>query len=166
MPIGKIVFHEEQIKNAISSLSFRLNQDYEKALIIGVLDGCLPFFDCLLPRLNFPFTVRFVKFTRYKDAKPSPYSVMKAIMNLEAIQGQDVLVVDDIIDEGVTYANIEANLKHNQPSSINGCFLVQRGEHKEFYTGLTLPPDCGFVVGFGMDFNNQHRNLTYIAEWE
>ncbi|MGN0482842.1 MAG: hypoxanthine phosphoribosyltransferase [Lachnospiraceae bacterium] len=164
----RVLVSEEEVEKRIRVLGEKISQDYEGQAIhlICVLKGGV-FFTCeLAKRLTVPVSVDFMSVSSYgNDTKSS--GVVKIIKDLdESIEGQNVLVVEDIIDSGRTLSYLLQNLQSRHPKSIRLCTLLDKPERrvkpvKVDYTGFQIPDE--FVVGYGLDYQQRYRNLPYIG---
>jgi len=164
----RVLITEREIKRRIKALATRINRDYknEHLYIIGILNGCYMFLSDLARELKMPCTVDFMRVSSYGNATETS-GVVRIIMDVsESLTGKNVLIVEDIIDTGLTMDYLLRTIKQKNPKSIRICTLL----HKKVKTKVDVPIDyCGFevpdkfVVGYGLDYNNMYRNLKYIG---
>lgn len=160
---------EEAINSRILKLADKINKDYkdEELLIIPVLKGGVMFASDLIKNLKMPITLDFIITSSYKDKTVSSGNVEIIKWVDEDITGKNILLVDDIIDTGRTLLHLKEKLIIEQPKSIALCTLLDKPERREVaidsdYVGFTIENE--FVVGYGLDYNKQCRNLPYIGK--
>jgi len=161
----------EELDKQLDELADRINRDYEGKclLLIGILKGAFMFLADLARRISLPVEVDFVRLTSYGN-KTESSGVIRITKDVEMdIQGKHVLVVEDIVDTGTTLAWYLDHLQNYQPESVKVCALIDKLERRETevpidYVCLRL--EKGFLVGYGLDFSEKHRNLPGIYEVE
>lgn len=166
--IRDILFTEEQIRNRVRELGEQITRDYQGREIFGIclLKGSLVFTSDLIRHLKLPVTVDIMRASSYGNKTTSLGSV-KILQDLdEDISGKDVLVIEDIVDTGRTLSKTLALLKMRQPNSLKICSLLDKPSRRVTpilidYVGFTI--EDLFVVGYGLDFAEYHRNLPYIG---
>lgn len=167
MIIGKPLFTTEQINDKVTELAERISRDYagKEVLAVGVLKGSFMFFADLIRALRIPVSVDFIISSSYvktdSSGKTSIYYDVR-----ENIRGRDVLLIDDIIDTGISLNIIRESLLSKGPASLRICVLLDKEERRVTrvpvdYIGFRIPNQ--FVVGYGLDYENKYRNLPYIA---
>ncbi len=164
----RVLISEEEIEKRIYEMGKEISEYYkgEEVHLISVLKGGV-FFTCeLAKRLTIPVSIDFMSVSSYgNDTKSS--GVVKVIKDLdEAIEGKNVLVVEDIIDSGRTLSYLLDNLRSRKPKSLRLCTLLDKPERRVVevpvdYTGFEIPDE--FVVGYGLDYMQHYRNLPYIG---
>lgn len=164
----RVLISEEEIEKRILEMAKEISEYYngEEVHLVSVLKGGV-FFTCeLAKRLTVPVSIDFMSVSSYgNDTKSS--GVVKVIKDLdEAIEGENVLVVEDIIDSGRTLSYLMENLKSRKPKSLHLCTLLDKPERRVIdvkvdYTGFSIPDE--FVVGYGLDYMQHYRNLPYIG---
>ncbi|NLO89835.1 MAG: hypoxanthine phosphoribosyltransferase [Clostridia bacterium] len=167
----KILFTEEQIKNKIIELGMQITRDYkgENLTVIGILKGAFIFAADLIRQINIPVAVDFIAVSSYGSATKSSGEV-KIIKDLDiSVKGRHLLLVEDIVDTGLTLKYLLENLKSREPASIKTCVLLDKPQARKVevpidYRGFTV--DNVFVVGYGLDYDQKYRNLPYIAYLE
>ena len=160
-----------EIKNAVKRLPSEIKKDYADKcpVLIGVLKGSFIFLSDLARELNMPLKIDFTRACSYGSNNYSSGSV-ELVKDIEmSIKDLDVLVVEDIVDTGYTLNFIINHLKNKKPSSIKICSLMDKPlkrvvDVKVDYKGFTLDKDVGFVVGYGLDYNEEYRYLNGIYE--
>ncbi|AEA47107.1 hypoxanthine phosphoribosyltransferase [Archaeoglobus veneficus SNP6] len=160
----------EEIRGRVKELAEQISKDYrdrigdETPLLIGILNGAFIFLADLIRELSIPVEVDFVKLKSYVGTNSTGTVEVKLDVERE-IEGRDVIVVEDIIDTGITMEFFLNRLKKKKPKSIAVCTLLDKPERrivdvKPDYVGFTIPDY--FVVGYGLDFNGRYRELPAI----
>jgi hypoxanthine phosphoribosyltransferase len=157
-----ILFSKEQIRSRVSELADSISRDYFNCdlVLIGILKGAFIFMADLVRCLKVPCIIDFVSVASYGSGSTSSGTVVVKKDIETMIEGRDVLIVEDIIDTGITLRFLYEKLQERKPKSLKVCaFLDKRARRKvEFeadYVGFTI--DNGFVVGYGLDFNEMSR---------
>ena len=166
--LAKILISPEDIQGRVKELAGQIDQDYgnlDRLYLIGILKGAFIFLADLTRQLSIPHTVDFMALSSY--GKSSSSGAVRILMDLrEPIEGQHVLVVEDIIDSGHTLRYLYQVLKGRNPASLRSCVLVRKQRSEvDFpidYLGFEIPDV--WVVGYGLDLAENHRTLPYIAE--
>lgn len=166
--VERVLFSEEELDRRVGEIAAQITQDYQgKApLLVGILRGSFVFLADLARKINLPCTVDFMAVSSY-GAGTSSSGQVKIIKDLsEAIGGRDVIVVEDILDSGHTLSSLLKILQARGPASVRLCALLdkpsRRVEEVELhYSGFSIPDY--FVVGYGLDYAEQYRNLPYIG---
>ena len=165
--IGTLISKEE-ISEKVKELALRIDNDYkgEEILLIGLLRGSVIFLSDLVRELETEATIDFMVVSRYGNELESSRDVKIKKDLEEDISGRNVIIVEDIIDTGHTLKKILEMLKIRNPKSIKICTLLDKPERREVkievdYTGFKIPDE--FVVGYGIDFAQKHRDLPYIG---
>jgi hypoxanthine phosphoribosyltransferase len=161
----------EQIQERVADLGAQVSADYEgkDPVVIGILKGVFIFMADLLRAITIPVSVDFLAVTRY-----GPSEQTRGVVNLTkdlniSLTGRHVILVEDVIDTGLTTNFILRNLGLRQPESLSVCVLLNRPRRRIIdielaYTGFDVPED--YVVGYGLDFQEHYRNLPYIAHFD
>ena len=168
--VGEILVTEEQIRNRVTELGAQLTADYEgkNPLFVGVLRGAFLFMADLVREVDLPLEIDFMAVSSYGNDTASS-GVVRILKDLdEDLEGRHVVVVEDIIDSGLTLSYLRRNLENRAAASVEVCtLLVREGRQKVdediAYVGFELPPD--FVVGYGLDARGGYRNLPFIARY-
>ncbi|HVT77334.1 MAG TPA: hypoxanthine phosphoribosyltransferase [Acidimicrobiales bacterium] len=171
MRVDKVVVSEEQLQNRIRELGKAIAADYEgrPPLLVGVLKGAFVFMADLARAIDLPVEFDFMAVASYGAATKSS-GVVRIVKDLDAdLTNRHVLVVEDIVDSGLTLAFLKRNLLARNPASLEVCALLvkdglQRDDLDLKYVGFTIPPD--FVIGYGLDAAEKYRNLPYIGVLE
>lgn len=159
----------EELQQRIGELADQINRDYETKhlVLIGILKGAFVFLADLMRHLSIPIEVDFVRLASYGDGSETSGSVCITKDIELPIQDRDVLVIEDIVDTGITLDWLLKHLRAYNPRSIKVCALIDKTERRQIdlhpdYTGIRMKK--GFVVGYGLDFSEKHRNLPGIFE--
>ena len=171
MGVDKVVVSQEQLQNRIRELGKEIAADYEgrPPLLVGVLKGAFVFMADLARHIDLPIEFDFMAVASYGAATKSS-GVVRIVKDLDAdLTNRHVLVVEDIVDSGLTLAFLKRNLLARNPASLEVCaLLVKDGLQREDlalkYVGFTIPPE--FVIGYGLDADEKYRNLPYIGVLE
>lgn len=166
--IQEILITKEEIQARTKELGAQITKDYEgkDLLVICILKGALPFMADLIREIQLPLTIDFMAVSSYGDATTSSGAVM-ILKDLETnINGRNVLIVEDIIDTGLTLKYLIANLQARKPASLKICTLLDKPDRRKVdikvdYKGFQIPD--AFVVGYGLDFAELYRNLPDIC---
>lgn len=166
--LKKVLLSEEQIKITVQELAEKINKDYEgkKLLIVIILKGSFVFAADLIRKINLPLELDFMVVSSYGAGTESS-GIVKIIKDLnESVKGKNVLVIEDILDSGITLSNLLEVLKVRQPESLEICTLLNKPERRKAqvnakYIGCDIPDE--YIVGYGLDFDEQYRNLPYIG---
>ena len=168
---GKILISEEQIRNRIKELGAQITKDYEdkKLLLVGILNGCVYFMTDLSREIDKLLQIDFMVVSSY-GSSTSTSGVVKIIKDLNrSIEGFDVLIIEDIVDTGLTLSYIKEVLEARKPNSVKICTLVNKIGRRKVdidvdYVGFEIPDE--FIIGYGMDYAEKYRNTTCIqAVW-
>ncbi|MBR1983684.1 MAG: hypoxanthine phosphoribosyltransferase [Clostridia bacterium] len=164
----KVVLSERTIQKRVKQLAKQITLDYagKTPVIICMLKGAVYFFTDLVKNIDLPLTIEFARLSSYKNGTTSGDMELVADIK-EKIEGKDVLIVEDIVDSGKTLAYFIDMLKKKNPASVKICAFLDKMERREVniksdYVGFDI--DCGFVIGYGMDYAEKYRELPYLAE--
>lgn len=167
----KILISEAQIQQRIDELARRIQQDYaDKPLtIVGVLTGCLMFLADLVRRLDLPIRIALIQASSYRGETTTPGALRIQDELVPELNGRHVLLIDDILDTGRTLSHLVRHLQGMSPASLRTAVLLRKQGRLEIpiepdYCGFDIPD--AFVVGYGLDFNDEHRQLPYVAVLE
>lgn len=166
--IKEVLYSKEAIENRVASLAAMITEDYQgkDLLLIAVLKGANVFMCDLMRHISFPIQIDFIAASSYGHSTESS-GVVKILKDLDySIEGKDVIIVEDIIDTGLTLKYLIENFKSRNPKSLEICTLLDKPERRKSqldvkYIGFTIPDE--FIVGYGIDFAEKYRNLPYIA---
>lgn len=164
--VSRILFSHNQIRRKVRALAKQISHDYEggQLVLIGILKGVVCFLTDLMQHLSIPITVDFMAISYYSgDREP----IVKITKDLdESITGRDVLMVEDIVDTGMTLNYVLNHLRAHNPASLRVCTLLDKKIRRLIdisidYTGFEIPDE--FVVGYGLDYRGEYRNLPFIG---
>ena len=166
--VGKVLIDEDRLQERIRELGRELSQDYagRELLLVGVLKGAVFFMADLMRSVSVPCEIDFMAISSYGAATDSS-GVVRILKDLDInIAGRDVLVVEDIIDSGLTLSYLMRNLTARKPASLEICALLTKPDRREIdvpvrYVGFEIPNK--FVIGYGLDFGERYRNLPYVG---
>jgi hypoxanthine phosphoribosyltransferase len=166
--VGEVLIDAQTLSGRIAELGAEVSADYEgrDLLLIGVLKGAVFFMADLMRRLTIPCEVDFMAISSY-GASTDSSGVVRILKDLDInIEGRDVLVVEDIIDSGLTLSYLVRNLESREPATLEVCALLTKPDRREIdvpvrYVGFEIPNR--FVIGYGLDFGERYRNLPYVA---
>jgi len=167
----EILFPKEVIEGRVRELAAQISQDYagKELLIVGILNGAFIFMADLIRRLDVPCRVDFVRAASYGCGSVSSGEV-RITKDLEApIAGRDVLIVEDIVDTGITLSRLMEVFRERRPASLRVCAFLDKTERRRVpfaadYVGFFIPDR--FVVGYGLDYNEQFRFLPDVCVLE
>jgi len=167
--LGEILVGEEALQTRVAELGAQITTDFQgrPPLLVCVLKGAFMFMSDLARHIDLPVEVDFMAVSSYGSATRTS-GVVRIVKDLDAdLTGRHVLLVEDIIDSGLTLRYLRQNLMARNPASVEVCALLVREGAEDTdtlrYVGFSLPPD--FVVGYGLDVSERYRNLPYIAAW-
>lgn len=166
--IAEVLISREAVQEKVQQLGEQLGRDYgdKNPLIICVLKGALIFVSDLIRAMDCPLSVDFMAVSSYGSSTKSSGAV-QILKDLETgIEGRHVIIVEDIVDTGLTLSYLRNNLLSREPASLTICSLLDKPSRRELdikpdYCGFVIPDK--FVVGYGLDFDQQYRNLPYIG---
>src|SRR5215204_7099805 len=166
--VGEVLIEEDALQARIRELGREISSDYggRELLLVGVLKGAVFFMADLMRALTVPCEIDFMAISSYGAATDSS-GVVRILKDLDInIDGRDVLVVEDIIDSGLTLSYLMRNLESREPASLEICALLTKPARREIdvpvrYVGFEIPNR--FVVGYGLDFDERYRNLPYVG---
>ncbi len=166
--VGEILVSEEELQGKITEIAGRISDDYRgrELLVIGVLKGAVFFIADLVRQLDVPCEIDFMAVSSYGSQTHSS-GVVRILKDLDIpIAGRHVLIVEDIIDSGLTLSYLLKNLASREPASLEICALLTKPRQRRLgistkYVGFELPDV--FVIGYGLDHAERFRNLPFIA---
>ncbi|HXZ30092.1 MAG TPA: hypoxanthine phosphoribosyltransferase [Dehalococcoidia bacterium] len=170
-PQLKILISHDEIAKAVDRLAREIKRDYldKQPLLIGVLKGSFVFMADLIRQIDLPLEVDFIRLSSYGAARESSGKV-RVIQGVKTpIKGRDVLVIEDIVDTGITTSFLLDYLRKNKPTSLKLCALTNKPSRRKVpvsidYLGFTVPNK--FIVGYGIDCDEKFRNLPHIYTLE
>ena len=164
----KQMLSEEQIAKKVVELAKRIENDFEgeELLVVGILKGASIFVSDLIRKINLDVNIDFMSVSSYGNGTESS-GIVKIIKDLDVnIEGKNVLIVEDIIDSGLTLSNLVATLETRNPKSLKLCTLLDKPQRRKVnipvdYVGFVI--EDNFIVGYGIDWAEKYRNLPYIG---
>lgn len=166
--VSDILISEKDLQNRVTELAAEISADYAKKdlVLVGILKGAFIFLADLCRQLTIPVSFDFIAVSSYGSSLKSG-GVVRILKDLDTdIAGKDVLIVEDIIDSGLTLNYLHKSLRSRNPVSLEICTLLRKPEMDRVhldakYIGFAIPKE--FVVGYGLDFAEKYRNMPYIA---
>jgi hypoxanthine phosphoribosyltransferase len=166
--VAEVLIDESTLRARVEELGEEVSRDYmgREPLLVGVLKGAVFFMSDLMRQLTVPCEIDFMAISSY-GASTDSSGVVRILKDLDInIEGRDVLVVEDIIDSGLTLSYLIRNLESREPASLEVCALMTKPERREIdvpvrYVGFEIPNR--FVIGYGLDFAERYRNLPYVG---
>ncbi len=166
--IGEILVQPDDLKRRVAELGAEITRDYASCdlLLIGVLKGAVFFLSDLMRHIDLACEVDFMAVSSYGSATDSS-GVVRILKDLDAaIEGRDVLIVEDIVDSGLTLQYLMRSLGARGPRSLEVCALLTKPARRKVdldarYIGFEIPDR--FVIGYGLDFAEKYRNIPYVA---
>ena len=166
--IGEILVQADELQHRVRQLGEEISVDYagKDLLLVGVLKGAVFFLSDLMRHIEVPCEVDFMAVASYGSSTDSS-GVVRILKDLDApLEGRDVLIVEDIVDSGLTLQYLLRTLKARDPASLEVCALLTKPERRKVelpirYTGFEIPNE--FAIGYGLDHAERYRNLPYVA---
>ena len=166
--VTEVLIEPDTLQRRIAELGEEISHDYagRDLLLVGVLKGAVFFMADLMRQLTIPCEIDFMAISSYGDSTDSS-GVVRILKDLDInIEGRHVLVVEDIIDSGLTLSYLVRNLEAREPASLEICALMTKPDRREIevpvrYIGFEIPNR--FVIGYGLDFAERYRNLPYVG---
>lgn len=167
--IERVLVSEEELSKIVKKLGAQITEDYrdKNLVLVSVLKGSVVFMADLMREIKVPCTIDFMSVSSYGSGTKTS-GVVKIIKDLDTdvVEGADLLIVEDILDSGVTLEYLIKVLSARNPKSVKICTLLDKPERRKAnvradYAGTQVPD--AFVVGYGLDFNEKYRNLPYIG---
>jgi hypoxanthine phosphoribosyltransferase len=166
--VGEVLIGEEELQARIRELGRELSEAYagRELLLVGVLKGAVFFLSDLMRTLTVPCEIDFMAISSY-GASTDSSGVVRILKDLDInIEGRHVLVVEDIVDSGLTLSYLMRNLESRGPATLEVCALLTKPARREIdvpvrYVGFEIPNK--FVIGYGLDFAERYRNLPYVG---
>jgi hypoxanthine phosphoribosyltransferase len=166
--IGEILVQPDELRRKVAELGAAVSADYEgrELLLVGVLKGAVFFLSDLMREITIPCEVDFMAVASYGSSTDSS-GVVRILKDLDAsIEDRDVLIVEDIVDSGLTLQYLLRNLRARGPASVEVCALLTKPERRKIdleprYVGFEIPNR--FAIGYGLDHGERYRNLPYVA---
>jgi hypoxanthine phosphoribosyltransferase len=169
--VGEVLVSEEDLQRRVAELGKQIARDYagKPLLLVGVLKGAVFFLSDLMRHIDIPVEVDFMAVASYGSATDSS-GVVRILKDLDAaIEGRDVLIVEDIVDSGLTLQYLMRNLGSRNPRTLEVCALLVKPARRKVelptrYVGFEI--EDRFVVGYGLDYAERYRNLPFVAALE
>jgi hypoxanthine phosphoribosyltransferase len=169
--IGEILVQRDEHAHRVRELGEQISADYEGCplFLVGVLKGAVFFLSDLMRHLRVPCEVDFMAVASYGSSTDSS-GIVRILKDLDApIEGRDVLIVEDIVDSGLTLSYLLRTLRARNPASLEVCALLTKPERRKVdlpirYVGFEIPNR--FAIGYGLDYGERYRNLPYVAVLE
>ncbi|MCY6356600.1 hypoxanthine phosphoribosyltransferase [Clostridium sp. ZS2-4] len=166
--IERVLISEEEISDKIRELGSKISEEYKNKdlMLVGVLKGSVPFMAELMKRIDIPCKMDFMAVSSYGNSSESS-GVVRILKDLDfEIENKDVLIIEDIIDSGITLKYLVKYLKAKNPNSVEIACLLNKPERREVdihvkYLGYDVPNY--FLVGYGLDYAEKYRNLPYVG---
>ena len=166
--IQSILLTEEQIRSRVREMGAEISRDYagKEPLFVGVLKGCFVFMADLMRCVDLPCSVDFMAVSSYGNATTTTGAVKINKDLSQDVEGRDIVIVEDILDSGVTLGYLTKYLQNRKPASITIVTLLDKPSRRKAevyarYSGFEVPD--AFVVGYGLDYAEKYRNLPYIG---
>lgn len=165
--IKEVLYSEEELKRICERLGRQISEDYKdkNLLLVSVLKGSVAFMADLMRNITIPCRIDFMAVSSYSGTQTTGNVKIKKDLDID-LGGYDLLIVEDILDSGVTLWNLRGMLSLRNPTSIKICTLLDKPERRKAnikadYVGIQVPDE--FVVGYGLDYEEKYRNLPYIG---
>jgi hypoxanthine phosphoribosyltransferase len=165
--LGEVLVPAADLEHRVSELAAEISTDYPQGvLLVAILKGAVPFVADLMRQITVPCEIDFMAVSSYGSATDSS-GVVRILKDLDSpIEGRDVLIVEDIIDSGLTLHYLLKSLRSRQPTSLEVCSLLTKPERRRVelpvrYVGFEIPN--AFAVGYGLDIDEKHRNLDHVV---
>jgi len=167
-PVGEVVVEADELQHRVAQLGAQISRDYEgrDLFMMGVLKGAVFFLADLMREVHLPCELDFMAVSSYGSSTDSS-GVVRILKDLDApIEGRDVLIVEDIVDSGLTLSYLFRMLGARSPASLEVCALLTKPDRREVdmpirYVGFEIPNK--FAIGYGLDHAERYRNLPYVA---
>ncbi|HHU77612.1 MAG TPA: hypoxanthine phosphoribosyltransferase [Clostridiales bacterium] len=166
--VAKILIDEKKLMNRVQELGKQISEDYEgkDLVVICILKGAIMFTADLVKAISLPLSIDFMAVSSYGSSTKSS-GVVRILKDLdEEIEGRHVLIVEDIVDTGLTLDYLVKNLLSRKPASLKICCCLDKPERRKTpvkvdYVGFIIPDE--FVIGYGLDYDEKYRNLPFIG---
>ena len=167
--IERILVSEEQLKAKVAELGDQITRDYEgrQLVLVSILKGSVVFMADLMRAIHMSCSIDFMVVSSYGGAKTSSTGLVKIIKDLDQdLTGKDLLIVEDILDTGITLSHLVPMLQLRNPASVKLCTILSKPSRRKVdlhpdYLGFEVPDE--FVVGYGLDYDEKYRNLPYVG---
>ena len=167
--IDHILVTEEQLKAKVHELGAQITRDYagRDLLLVSILKGSVVFMADLMRAIQMPCSIDFMVVSSYGGANTTSTGLVKIVKDLDQdLSGKDLLIVEDILDTGITLSHLVPMLKLRNPASVRLCTILSKPSRRKAdiepdYLGFEVPDE--FVVGYGLDYDENYRNLPYVG---
>ena len=167
--IDHILVSEQQLRDKVAELGAAISRDYAGCdlLLVSILKGAVVFMADLMRAVTIPCGIDFMVVSSYGGANTTTTGLVKIIKDLDQdLTGKDVLIVEDILDTGVTLSHLVPMLQMRNPNSVKICAILSKPSRRQAdiepdYKGFDVPDE--FVVGYGLDYDEKYRNLPYVG---
>lgn len=167
--IDHILVTEEQLKAKVHELGAQITRDYagRDLLLVSILKGSVVFMADLMRAIQMPCGIDFMVVSSYGGANTTSTGLVKIVKDLDQdLSGKDLLIVEDILDTGITLSHLVPMLKLRNPASVRLCTILSKPSRRKAdiepdYLGFEVPDE--FVVGYGLDYDEKYRNLPYVG---
>ncbi len=168
MPDMEVLITQQQIADRVAELGRQITEDYKggQLLMVGILKGSVPFMADLMRAVDLDLKIDFMSVSSYGNAT-STSGVVRILKDLDSdIRGKDVLIVEDIVDTGLTLAYLKEYLESRNPASVKIATILDKPSRRKAdvrpdYVGFTV--EDKFIVGYGLDASQRYRNLPYVS---
>ena len=165
--IKTVLVSEEQLKAKVAELGAQISRDYagKNLVLVSILKGSVVFMADLMRAVSIPCNIDFMVVSSYGGSNTTTSGLVKIIKDLDGdLSGKDVLIVEDILDTGVTLSNLVPKMRN--PNSVKICTILDKPSRRKAdiqpdYEGFQVPDE--FVVGYGLDYDEKYRNLPYVG---
>jgi hypoxanthine phosphoribosyltransferase len=164
----EVLISADRIQERVDELAAQMVRDYghQPITIVGVLTGSIMFLADLMRRLDLPLRIALIQASSYRGASTRPGALKVQADLLPDLRGRHILILDDILDTGHTLAHLVRHLRSLEPASLKVAVLLRKKGRQEEplepdYCGFEIPDE--FVIGYGLDYNDEHRNLPFIG---
>lgn len=165
--IEKVLIDEEELKAICKRLGEQITNDYKgkDLLVIGILKGSVPFLADLIRQIDLDFDIDFMAVSSYDGTQTTGRVAFKKDLDINP-EGRDILIVEDILDSGLTLSYLKNVLEVRNTASVKICTLLDKPANRKIdikadYVGKVIPDE--FVVGYGLDYNEKYRNLSFVG---
>ncbi|HIW09428.1 MAG TPA: hypoxanthine phosphoribosyltransferase [Candidatus Faecalibacterium intestinigallinarum] len=167
--IQTVLVTEEQLRAKVAELGAQVSRDYagRDLLLVSILKGAVVFMADLMRAVTIPCSIDFMVVSSYGGTNTESTGLVKIVKDLDAdLSGRDVLIVEDVLDTGVTLSNLVPMLKMRHPNSVRICAILDKPARRKTdiradYIGFEVPD--AFVVGYGLDYDEKYRNLPFVG---
>jgi len=167
--IQTVLVSEEQLRAKVAELGARISRDYagKDLLLVSILKGAVVFMADLMRAVTIPCSIDFMVVSSYGGTNTESTGLVKIVKDLDAdLSGREVLIVEDVLDTGVTLSNLVPMLKMRHPNSVKICAILDKPARRKTsitadYRGFEVPD--AFVVGYGLDYDEKYRNLPFVG---